>query len=149
MKKGATKEKKTVRFSEEDSRRKYAEAVAKERSEENEGIRRESPITGGSSASSDEAAAAITATPAREDGDEDEETGEGRKPIAMTVPEGPSNQEREEHELTHIPFRSWSEHCVRGRARSRAHKRRDPDIKKEELKGDDPSISRFLLQRHR
>ena len=35
VKKGATKEKKTVRFSEEDSRSKYAEAVAKERSEEN------------------------------------------------------------------------------------------------------------------
>merc|ERR1712077_100698 len=58
---------------------------------------------------------------------------EGRTPVAMPVPDGPSNHEREEHELTHIPFRSWCEHCVKGRARSRAHKRRNPETKKEEL----------------
>ena len=52
----------------------------------------------------------------------------------MDSPEGPSKQERETHNLTHIPFRSWCEHCVKGRARKRAHKRRDPEIKKEELK---------------
>ena len=52
----------------------------------------------------------------------------------MTSPEGPSKQERETHNLTHIPFRSWCEHCVKGRARKRAHKRRNPEVKKEELK---------------
>ena len=127
VKKSAIKEKKSVRFAEGDSRRDYAEAVAKEEQEQEEGIRRESPITGGSRASNDGAAA-------EEEEDKDEETGEGRKPISMTVPEGPSNQEREEHELTHIPYRSWCEHCVKGRARSRAHKRRDPEVKRDELR---------------
>ena len=89
VKKSAVKEKRSVRLAGGDSRREYAEAVAKEEQEQEEGIRRESPITGGSRASSDEAAA-------EEDEDKDEETGEGRKPITMTVPEGPSNQEREE-----------------------------------------------------
>ena len=67
-------------------------------------------------------------------GDDDDEVDEGRVPGSLTSPEGPSNQERETHNLTHIPFRSWCEHCVKGRARKRAHKRRNPDIKKEELR---------------
>ena len=67
VKKSAVKEKKKVRFAEGDSRRSYAEAVAREEQEQEEGIRRESPITGGSSASSDE----TTATTAHEGGDGD------------------------------------------------------------------------------
>merc|ERR1711978_633884 len=62
-----------------------------------------------------------------------EETEEEKAPNAMTVPEGPSRQEREAHNLTHIPFRDWCEHCVRARARRRAHKRRKKELKKEEL----------------
>ena len=46
---------------------------------------------------------------------------EGRTPIAMPVPDGPSIHEREEHELTHIPFRSWCRACVRGRAKAQPH----------------------------
>ena len=69
--------------------------------------------------------------------------------MAMPVPEGPSNQEREEHELAHIPFRSWCEHCVKGRARSRAHKRRNQEIKREELKKVTRIYMDFLLQWHR
>ena len=54
VKKTEVKSKKRVKFSDGDSRREYAEAVAKERQEEDEGIQRESPIAGGSSGSSDE-----------------------------------------------------------------------------------------------
>ena len=51
----------------------------------------------------------------------------------MTVPERPSRPEREKHELTHIPYRSWCEHCVKARARGRAHRRRNQELKKQEL----------------
>ena len=36
----------------------------------------------------------------------------------------PSRREVQEHELTHIPYRSWCVHCVRGAGRSDAHRRR-------------------------
>ena len=39
-------------------------------------------------------------------------------------PRLPSRQEVQEHELTHIPYRSWCAHCVRGAGRSDAHRRR-------------------------
>ena len=84
---------------------------------------RKARLPGGSSGSSDQRAA----------GPEEEELEEGRSPEAMAVPEGPSEKEREEHNLTHIPFRDWCEHCVRGRARRRAHRKRNKEIKQEEL----------------
>ena len=126
MKKSAVKQKKTVRFAEGDSRRKYAEAVEKERQEQAEGVGRESPNTGGSSASTDRPGN-------NEEKGDDDEFDEGREHGALASPEGPSKQERETHNLTHIPFRDWCEHCVRARARRRAHKRRKKELKKEEL----------------
>ena len=36
----------------------------------------------------------------------------------------PSRQEVQEHELTHIPYRSWCVQCVRGAGRSDAHRKR-------------------------
>ena len=35
----------------------------------------------------------------------------------------PSAREVKEHMITHVPFRSWCEHCVRGRAVNEAHPR--------------------------
>ena len=32
-------------------------------------------------------------------------------------PRQPSQQEKEEHEMTHLPFRSWCRHCIMGRGR--------------------------------
>ena len=29
----------------------------------------------------------------------------------------PTKEEREEHEKTHLPFRNWCRHCVRGRGK--------------------------------
>merc|ERR1712155_321583 len=42
----------------------------------------------------------------------------------MPIPLAVLKREREEHELTHLPYRSWCAHCVRGRGRSTAHKRK-------------------------
>ena len=46
---------------------------------------------------------------------------ESRVPKRMQNPMLPSKAEREMHELTHVPFRSWCEHCVRGRGESVRH----------------------------
>ena len=35
--------------------------------------------------------------------------------------DSPTWQERKEHEMTHMPYRSWCRHCVKGRAREVAH----------------------------
>ena len=36
---------------------------------------------------------------------------------ANTIPRQPSQQEKEEREMTHLPFRSWCRHCVMERGR--------------------------------
>ena len=36
-------------------------------------------------------------------------------------PKGPTKREREQHEATHLPYRNWCRHCVRGRGRNRPH----------------------------
>ena len=40
---------------------------------------------------------------------------------AVADPGQPSKAERMNHELTHLPFRSWCKHCVRGRGKSKPH----------------------------
>ena len=46
---------------------------------------------------------------------DDADQDEGVKPKGVTIPYTPSQKEIEEHELTHIPYRSWCAHCVRAR----------------------------------
>ena len=46
---------------------------------------------------------------------------ESRVPKKMQNPMLPSKAEREMHELTYVPFRSWCEHCVRGRGEGMRH----------------------------
>ena len=49
--------------------------------------------------------------------DEDEaEDGEAglRQMRKKAAPRGPTAEERREHELTHLPFRSWCRHCIMG-----------------------------------
>ena len=46
---------------------------------------------------------------------------------SVADPGQPSKKDRLEHELTHMPYRSWCEHCVRGRGKSKPHFRRDED----------------------
>ena len=54
--------------------------------------------------------------------DTEGEPGE-RKTKKMQDPKMPTRTEIEEHNLTHLPFRSWCRHCVRGREKELPHKR--------------------------
>ena len=52
----------------------------------------------------------------REESDKWEEFG-NRKAVRKHDPRQPSQQEKEEHEMTHLPFRSLCRHCIMGRGR--------------------------------
>ena len=57
---------------------------------------------------------------------------EGRRPKVLESPTPVSQKMREEHETTHLPYRSWCAHCVRGRGRSNAHKAKKDEKEEEE-----------------
>ena len=46
-----------------------------------------------------------------------------RKPMFVQDPKLPSQREREEHQMTHLPYRSWCSHCVRGKGKEAPHLR--------------------------
>ena len=48
---------------------------------------------------------------------------EGRKPQKMQNPLKPTEAEVKEHNLTHLPYRSWCRHCVRGRGKEMPHRK--------------------------
>ncbi len=48
---------------------------------------------------------------------------EGMDPIVKKMEARPNQEEVNQHMLTHIPYRSWCDHCVRGRAVNDHHKR--------------------------
>ena len=48
-----------------------------------------------------------------EDSREDEDV---QRVFCRTPPEGPTESEKREHEVTHMPFRSWGPACVQARA---------------------------------
>ena len=48
---------------------------------------------------------------------------EASVPRARKPPPGPTVEELDKHELTHVVFRSWYRHCVSGRAREDPHRR--------------------------
>ena len=52
----------------------------------------------------------------REESDEWEEFG-NRNVVRKHDPRQPSQQEKEELEMTHLPFRSWCRHCIMGTGR--------------------------------
>ena len=63
-----------------------------------------------------------------EDGtDKDEE--EAQEPVTRRAPKGPTKEEREKHEATHLPFREWCQHCIRGRGRNKPHKKKAEEEK--------------------
>ena len=59
-----------------------------------------------------------------EEEDDSEDEGEsGKREIKkMNPPIKPSSEEIETHNLTHLPYRNWCRHCVRGRGKEAAHK---------------------------
>ena len=52
---------------------------------------------------------------------------EARKAKGTKAFTKPSNDEVDEHMLTHLPFRSWCPHCVRGKSKGKPHKRKDEE----------------------
>ena len=59
-----------------------------------------------------------------------------RKPERMLDPIMPNKSEREEHEKTHLPFRNWCRHCVRGRGVNAPHRRQVEEIGMPEIHMD-------------
>ncbi len=55
------------------------------------------------------------------------EDSEAAKVKTMPSPYQPAKQEIEEHNITHLPHRSWCRHCVRGRGKSQAHQQLDAE----------------------
>ena len=53
----------------------------------------------------------------------EEEEGVATRPLPQ--PKKPSAKEIAEHEISHVPYRNWCVHCVKGRARSDAHRLAD------------------------
>ena len=51
-----------------------------------------------------------------------EEAGEATQPRTRAAPTQPSQEEVEKHMATHLPFRDWCPHCVRGKSVSKPHK---------------------------
>ena len=56
-----------------------------------------------------------------EGGEAEEEGEEVRVPLGKRSPKDPTQRQREEHERTHLAYRSWCEDCVRPRARNAPH----------------------------
>ena len=53
---------------------------------------------------------------------EEEMKEHGRREVKMNDPKMPSKEEVEKHNMSHLPFRSWCRHCVRGKGKELAHK---------------------------
>ena len=56
--------------------------------------------------------------------EEDQEQEEANKAIAPKIPIRPTQDEVDAHMLTHLPLRSWCPHCVRGKSKGKAHRKR-------------------------
>ena len=69
-------------------------------------------------------------------GDEDDGEWGARRVERKHEPKGPSERERQEHSVTHLPFRSWCRHCVRGQGTEEPCKR---------TKGEGPEIPEVHL----
>ena len=67
-----------------------------------------------------------------EETEEAENEGESgsRSVLKMLDPKLPSKAEREEHELTHMPYPNWCKHCVQGRGKEAPHKRQGEEKEK-------------------
>ena len=77
-----------------------------------EEVKDQHPDKGLISGSSKDGLSMDVATESHDEG-RDEEGEEARTPRRLPAPQYVSKAEREEHELTHTPYRSWCHHCVR------------------------------------
>ena len=79
---------------------------------------------------------------------EDEEAG-SRRPAKVLDPQLPTKEEMEEHCLTHLPFRNWCQHCVRGAGRTADHRAHLRDDGLHELGTEGSSKETVLVVRER
>ena len=54
--------------------------------------------------------------------EEDGESG-SRRVVKMNDPAMPSEEEKRDHEMTHLPYRSLCRHCIRGRGKEMGHRK--------------------------
>ena len=54
---------------------------------------------------------------------EEEEGEEAQRAKGIRAPTKPSKEEVDDHMLTHLPFRSWCPHCVRGKSKGKPHRK--------------------------
>ena len=79
--------------------------------------------------------------------EEDDEVNAGRTSKGQKPPKEPTKAEREEHERTHSPYRSWCKHCVKSRARNSPHRNCTPEEPLEELKVPRVHLGYFFMSR--
>ena len=60
--------------------------------------------------------------------EEVQDYGDVRTMRKMVDPKLPSKEDIEQHEMTHLPFRNWCRHCVRGRGVEASHRRAVRDV---------------------
>ena len=72
-----------------------------------------------------------------------------RNPVKMQDPQLPSEEEVKCHELTHLPYRSWCSHCVRGKGRAIDHRKQNRDPKIPEVHVDYCFLGSASNTRHR
>ena len=60
--------------------------------------------------------------------------GESRAAVGKRSPKEPTKKQRDEHENTHMPYRSWCEDCVRSRARNSPRHKKAPEDPLEEIR---------------
>ena len=56
-----------------------------------------------------------------------EEEKEAQRPRVKRSVRAPTKEEREWHEVTHLPFKKWCKVCVKARGRSAAHAKVEHD----------------------
>ena len=80
-----------------------------------------------------------------DDSGDDDGVVEARVAKSKKSPKDPTKKEREEHELTHMPFRSWCEDCVKSRARNAHHRKKSAPDPLEEVKVARVHMDYFFL----
>ena len=58
--------------------------------------------------------------------EEGADSGGSREVRGLPDPRRPCQKDVDLHNLTHLPFRKWCRHCMRGRGKEMAHQRQAP-----------------------
>ena len=71
-----------------------------------------------------------------------------RKVNMLKAPTKPSKEEVDMYNVTHLPFRSWCRHCVRGRGRNSPHKKNNQKMEEEEEEEVKKQVPRICMDYH-